>query len=185
MKKRLFTAIGLPEKLKEIIESELGIIRKNWPAEYPIRFTPADNLHITVNFLGYQNMDLLKIIETAVEEVAAGFSPIKIRMRNLVYGPSIKSARMIWLNGESKNLELIKKNLEDNLTSRRIIFNKELRPFNPHITLARFNFFPRTLSILRQNIDFSFISHSINLMESRLTSDGPIYSVVKKFEFYG
>lgn len=183
MNKRLFIAINLPGGLKEQIYQELDAIRANWPDKYPIRFTPIDNLHITVKFLGYQSENNLPLIEDAVGKTALAHLPPKIRLDNFVYGPDENAARMIWLEGESNSLALIQKDLEKDLAANQISFDRETRPFRLHLTLARFRFAPRPLPPLRRKILLSFSPLSLDLMESRLNPAGPVYSILKQLNF--
>ena len=183
MKKRLFVAINLPPEIKGQIHREIESIKSYWPAKYPIRFTAIENLHITLIFLGNQEEKFLEPIKKAIEEVAPSFFQPEIQLNRLIYGPEGKFKRMIWLNGESNSLALIRKELEKNLISNQIDFKKENRDFSLHVTLARFNFNPEPSVPLPQKIDFSFKPKTIDLMESRVKSDGPIYSIVKTLNF--
>lgn len=183
MKKRLFIAINLPLEIKEQINRELEAIKNNWPEKYPIRFTLVENLHITLKFLGYQENKFLEPIERAVEKTAVFFNQPEILLNRLIYGPDKKSKRMIWLSGESEDLALIKKELEKNLVSNQIDFKKESRAFNLHITLARFNFAPEPLVSLPQKINSSFKPRTLDLMESQLKADGPVYSILQTLNF--
>ncbi len=63
MRHRIFTAINLPEDIK----GKLVDYQSKWP-ELPIRWTKKNNLHITLEFLGYLSDDeLLKICQDTKE----------------------------------------------------------------------------------------------------------------------
>ena len=100
---------------------------------------------------------------------------------------------MIWLVGTketSKILGEIKNHLENELVKNGVKFQRENRPYNAHLTLARFPSAPinaDTISInqfLNQHKSvLSFQAQSLDLMESHLKSTGAEYEVLTNLAF--
>ncbi len=94
---------------------------------------------------------------------------------------------MIWLLGDketSKRLGEIKNHLEDILEAKNVSFDRETRPFNAHITLARFDIrLPHPKPTIEKNVDLRFEASSLDLMESKLSQEGAHYAVLQKFSF--
>jgi 2'-5' RNA ligase len=184
MRKRIFIAINLPEKIKK--ELEKFQIRFS---ELPARWVKPENLHITLAFLGYvRDEDLPKVIETT-KEVALRHSPFSINLVKVCYAPpKVKPPRMVWVIGE-RNQELgnLQNDLQDSLTRINIPQLKEERErtFIPHITLARIRKWefrqmePDERPWINQEINLSFEVNLIEIMESHLKRSGAEYEILE------
>ncbi len=170
MKKRLFIAINLPEKVKHLIDAEIAEFEKKM--SHGIRFLDSHNWHITTTFLGYQEDMAIPDILKALEDSAPRLEAPEIEITSITYGPPGKSPRMIWLNGSantSSAIAEIKKITEENFSNRNIRFDIENRKYNCHITLARFETNEvGELPPLDVKLNLKFTPQSLDLMESRL-----------------
>ncbi|MFH1841553.1 MAG: RNA 2',3'-cyclic phosphodiesterase [Candidatus Nealsonbacteria bacterium] len=184
MRHRVFIAINLPEKVKNNL---LNFSRK-WP-ELPVKWVRPENLHLTLEFLGYvSDGQVLEILDGA-REVASRQKPFSLKLVKVCYGPPKKiPPRMIWVEGEkSEELGFLKKNLENCLMGFSL--QKELRVFSPHITLGRVRTFewrriePEERPGVKEDISLSFEVNSIEVMESQLKRRGPEYSVLESCPF--
>ncbi len=183
MKKRLFVAVNLPEKTKDIIEKELEKIKYDFTDD--VRFVNRENWHITVTFLGDQEDEAVLPILESMKEAAGRFGPFKIDLTNLNYGPPGKAPRMIWLNGSAQSasaLGEIKNVLEDNLADRGVLFKSDYKKFSLHITLARL-FSANQLPDINKKLQISFEANSLDLMESTLFSSGSKYENLQQVNF--
>lgn len=191
MKKRhrIFIAINLPGDIKKFLSG----YKKKWP-KLPAKWTSAENLHITLVFLGDLTDTELGEVCMAVKEVTEKHNSLDIRLNRIGYGPDDKTLRhgsrqearlaskeaagqvprFIWANGDkSKELSLLKKDLQDSLL-QKVNFIPELRMFSPHVTLARISTFawrqiePEERPEINENIDLNFSVDSIEVMESEL-----------------
>ena len=59
MKKKIFIAINLPEKIKSELVSYQEKIDRFFDDTCPIKWTKKDNLHITMFFIGFVEYDEL------------------------------------------------------------------------------------------------------------------------------
>jgi len=182
---RVFIAINLPEEIKQ----ELSRYYSRW-LELPAKWTPKENLHITLEFLG--NLTDIEIAEVCkiIGEVVKNHGCFQINLNKILYGPPKKMPpRMVWVEGEkSKELTELKNDLQGYLLEK-INFRPEIRTFTPHITLARISAWEfKKLDIderpeINEDIDLSFTAESIDVMESELRRGGPIYTILERFPF--
>ena len=160
-KRRVFIAINLPEDIKK----KLAGYKERWP-ELPIRWTKPENLHITLDFIGYvADEELVEICEKT-KEIADEHNAFEVKLTQICYGPTDKKPpRMIWAIGEKiKELNL-----------------------SPHITLGRIRKWewqriePEERPNVDEEIDLSFSVDSIELMESVLKRGGPEYTILESY----
>lgn len=193
-RKRVFIAINLPEEIKNILASKQEEIEENFQSFgenfHPIRWTKKENLHITIEFLGYLNKEEIEKVKRVLSEISNKFSPFKIKLGELTYAPEKeKIPRMIWVIGDRNEvLSSIKEKLDRDL-AREIGFRPERREFNIHITLGRirkweFKVIPlEERPSLEKNLDLEFKAKSLDLMESKLSPRGPKYFLLEKYSF--
>lgn len=183
MKRRIFIAINLPEKIKE----ELLNLQKKWP-NLPCRWLKKGNLHLTLAFLAYlTEEELVKVFEIT-EKVALRNQSFTISLNKLCYGPDRKiPPRLVWVQGEkSEELARLKKEL-DELLSESIHFTPENRDFLPHITLGRIRKWdwkliePEERPEVDIDVSFEIPVNSIEVMESHLKRTGAEYEILKSF----
>lgn len=185
MQKRLFIAINLPNRIKEEIQQIIDKLQIN--IRNKIKFLSPENWHLTITFLGYQPGEalpsLLRSLETITQNYSNTLKNTRIVFGNIVLAPQEKMSRMIWLQGAPETsgaLSKIKKELEDQLEKVGINFKREYRPYQAHLTLARFE--PGELRTL-PNIRFAlpslfFTPVSLDLMESHLKRTGAQYELL-------
>ncbi|MBI2042531.1 MAG: RNA 2',3'-cyclic phosphodiesterase [Candidatus Nealsonbacteria bacterium] len=177
MKHRIFIAINLPDDIK----MELANYRGKWP-EIPARWTKADNLHITLEFLGYIGDEDLPDILEKVGEIASRHSSFEIMLNNISYGPPGKMPpRMIWAIGEkSEAFVNLRADLQESLVA-------ESKPGAPHITLARIRVWdfrkiePEERPEVNEDISYTFNVDAIELMESKLKRGSPEYIILESY----
>ncbi|MBN4062095.1 MAG: RNA 2',3'-cyclic phosphodiesterase [Flavobacteriales bacterium] len=149
MKKRLFVGIPVPKQLA----SELSQIQKQNTSVANTRWTPKENLHITVYFIGngFENE-----ITTKIQRIAAKNTISELLLKDICLFPE-KNPRMIWARFETNKLfsELC-------LSISNIIHPHKATEWEliPHITLARF----KNISNPSFNLETS-ISNSIIQVE--------------------
>jgi RNA 2',3'-cyclic 3'-phosphodiesterase len=186
MKHRIFIAVNLPEKIKK----DLSLYSRKLP-ELPVRWTKPDNLHITLEFLGYVSPDEIREITKIVGETAARHSSFTIKLNKICYGPPDKMPpRMIWAEGEkSGELGALKEDLQQSLSSARSGGESGERAFKPHITLGRIRAWdfrkiePEERPEVDEEINLNFNVESVEIMESQLKRGGPEYFALESCRF--
>lgn len=184
-KHRIFIAINLPEYIKKKLLSYQG----KW-LELPIRWAKAENLHITLAFLGLCSDEELLGVCKIVEGVASRNQPLKITLSRFAYGPPNKKLPgMVWAIGEkSQEFTCLRNDLEKSLTfSNQVNFTPERRVFSPHITMGRIRVWefrridPEERPEVAEDISLSFDVGSIEIMESQLKREGAEYIIIKSY----
>jgi 2'-5' RNA ligase len=128
---RLFTAIDLPEDLREGLRSFL----KRLKPLAKLSWSRVENLHITTTFIGEWPEERLDEMKRVLAEAPAA-GPIAITVRGLGWFPDERRPRVFWagIHG-GEPLTALAQSTEEAVA--RLGVPKEDRPFSPHLTLAR------------------------------------------------
>jgi len=176
---RLFFAIDLPERIREEL---LILARKDEKDIW--RWTPKENLHLTLVFIGHlDEAQLPKVIE-AGQDACQKNPSFTLKSRGIAYGPE-SSSRMVWLNMEKNEaLTKLKNDLEEALLEREVDFSREYREFHPHITLARLKLScAKPSHQIHKDYTEDFLVEEMVLMASNLKRSGAEYTAIQKFSF--
>lgn len=181
---RLFVALAIPGEIRSALTAFLNELRGIAPQAKWVR---AENLHVTLKFLGETEPAKLQTIQEALASIRST-QPISLEFRGLGFFPSEKKPRVFWVGMEaSANLKAVAEEIDRSLN--RLGFPPEDRPFTPHLTLARFNppgLPPKLASAAAEHASRkfgSFITDKFHLIESRLKSSGAEYTTVQSFPF--
>ncbi len=172
--KRCFVSINLG---REAI-LEIKKIQKFVKKDFVGKLTETKNLHLTLKFLG-------EIDENRVLEVRESLKKIKFKEFEAKFGKvgifNENSIRIIWIELLG-NIIYLQKEVDLALSD---LFKKE-KYFMSHITIARVkkvydkNRLIRKINSLKTNSSFSV--KKFYLMESKLSPEGPIYSVIEEYK---
>ena len=181
---RIFVAINIPSQIKK----RLADFEHRYQ-DIPARWTPAENLHITMLFLGSLTDQDLVLVCAAVKNVTQKHESFNIVLNKIAYGPENKiPPRYIWVGGEAiEQMQILKKDLEKALFES-IRFTLDKNVFTPHITLARIKEWEwRAIEIeerpeINENLELTFTVESLEVMESELTRQGPRYIVIESHQ---
>ena len=167
---RLFVAIDLPDGVKEGLRAiSFGLPGAKW--------VPADQLHLTLRFIGEVDGGLFREIREALQHVESeGFA---MNLKGLGYFPPRQEPRVLWVGMEkSELLWQLRKKVDRELVQLGI--PPEKRNFSPHITIARLKETPlaRLTNFLSGNALFALPEFQVDcfyLYSSVLTPKGPIH----------
>ena len=178
---RVFIAINLSNDIKKSLMKsqkqiqEMFVFDDEEMASKAIKWTKEDNLHITLEFLGYiSDQEVFDICEL-VKDVAFNHEEFMIDLTKIQADP-----KMIWVTGENSE-ELV--SLKNDLSKELGV--PEVKTYNPHITLARINKWiwhkidPEERPTIDEDINVSFLVDSIDVVESVLKKSGPQYTVLE------
>lgn len=163
-----------PDVIKRIGRCQQELARGAGEA---VRWTPEEQIHLTLQFLGNISIADLEQIQTRLAGVMA---PLKLRAQGLGSFPSVRNPRVIWagLEGDIEELKRVQATVE-NATGR-----KEERAFHPHLTLGRVREGRRLKLNLERWKDEDFggwEARELLLMQSKLSPKGATHSVVARF----
>lgn len=184
---RLFIALELPQAIRK----ELTALQKDLQkAGADAKWVEPGNIHLTVKFLGNVEPDKAKKIVALLNKLFQHQPAFETALDEIGCFPSVGAPRVVWagLTDEGKLLERIAQKTEEELG--KMGFGKENRPFTAHATLARIrsvrNRTALALKIQDLNKDFrkkTFRIDNITLFESRLSPQGPTYSIIHQVKF--
>lgn len=102
----------------------------------PLRVVPAENLHLTLKFLGDVEEGIVPSLMEAVERAAEGVPPATLTLRGTGAFPNLRRPRVVWVGVEDgESLVTVARRLEEGLEPMG--FARERRRFSPHLTVAR------------------------------------------------
>ncbi len=144
-------------------------------------------MHISLKFLG--DLSILEIEKTLLnlQKISSQHQSFKIDLsKNIGLFPGPGRPRVIWIGIEKgySEVEKIYHDIERSLMKEG--FYRKDKDFAAHITLGRIKYLKNSDKFIDDinNIQFKNISQrirSIELMESNLTPQGPIYTIIKTF----
>jgi len=151
-----------------------------------LRLVQAENLHLTLKFIGDVPFALSERIQETLHEFAGGLFPFEIQVQGLGTFPEQDPPQILWSGLEDKSSELIgllRETLEREL--EKIGIPLDTREFKSHITLGRFRGeAPKRAEYLSDLNDLligkSYV-RDIVLYASELSHAGPTYTVIDRF----
>ena len=172
MPQRLFVAIDLPNSTRELLAGLDPRIRG-------VRWTEPDQMHLTLGFFGDVQADVeVKLREKLSSiEFGAFFLPV-----NGVGSFSSKEApKIIWIGVGKAHPHLFQIHKRVQEAALAVGIEPELRPWHPHITIARCrDVSTQTLrKFLQANAEFDagmIRVEEFYLYSSKLTPAGPIHA---------
>jgi len=176
--RRLFVAVPLAEDVNAVVRRLVEDVRGQEPAGRGVRWVRLDGLHVTLRFLGPTAGDRIDSLGDAVRRIAARNEPFETAIAGAGAFPSSGRPRTLWLGIDDGNgaLANLARDLDDELA--RLGWERQDRPFRPHLTLARADGVragPASAAALRSAADGLRLSSRVDrvvLFES-LTGGGP------------
>jgi len=131
---RSFVAVLLPDRVRAGLAAVGAELRGQTRG---LAWVRADNLHLTLRFLGEIEPMRLEQVREAVAAAAAAVVPFTVSLGGLGGFPSGRAPRVLWASvaAGGEGLEVLYDALEAGLVARGI--PGESRAFHPHVTLAR------------------------------------------------
>lgn len=134
---RLFLAVELDRAAKKQCDTLLGALRRSLgESESALRWTPAENIHITLHFLG--DVDRTGVDRLTQELGSVALQPaFEATTSSFGAFPPGGPPKIVWLGIGEGAAEMT--SLQGALAGpvRRAGFPPEPRPFSPHLTVAR------------------------------------------------
>ncbi len=138
--RRLFIAVPLPDDGAAAIRAIVDDVRAEPLPDgaRDVRWVRLDGLHLTLRFLGPTPDDRLGATAAAVHAVAAAAAgPIDLTLGGAGTFPPVGRPRALWIGIASGAEALQRVAAEINGALAETGWEPDLRPFRPHLTLAR------------------------------------------------
>lgn len=130
---RLFVSIPFPSAVRERLHRASAPLRR----VDGVRGVRAEQLHLTLRFLGDVARERLSAIAAGLERAAAGVPPFPLLLAGAGAFPAPERPRVLWIGAEpAPALGRLHAAVEDALGAAG--FPPEDRPFHPHVTVGRF-----------------------------------------------
>ncbi len=178
---RSFIAIELPTT----IQVELGrVIKQLSPATRAVRWVPAQNIHLTLQFLGDVEASAIASIQAALVQETKMRRPFEIHVGTLGAFPNPRRPRVIWIGVQAPpDLVDLQHGIARALAP--LGYPPEDRPFSPHLTLGRVSQHaaPEEVGKLANLLAKTTVGelgtctvHAVQLFRSDLRPTGSIYT---------
>ncbi len=133
---RSFLAIELPEPIQKKITEVQGDLKSS---RADVRWVNPGKIHLTLKFFGNIEESRIDPIVKSIEDPIRTTRTFHLRMRGMGAFPHLKNPRVIWMGlvDEKEVLVSFQRQLEIEL--EKMGFEREGRPFRPHLTLGRVN----------------------------------------------
>ncbi len=178
--------LGIPAS--DVVADRLGEAFSELAKEEPIKAVRPENYHITVKFLGEIDQKLSRELASKLTDRLKPAEALELNIRYAGVFPDPGNPRVIWAGaGPEEPLERLNTTCEE--AAFELGVAREEREYHPHLTLGRIK---KKISDRRLVInwlkeygreEFGRIdSPELVLYESELTSEGPQYRELEKWQ---
>jgi 2'-5' RNA ligase len=186
---RLFVAIAIPDAVRnEMVAVQRGL--KPF-ALGDVRWTNAEQIHLTLKFLGSVPAASIAAVTNSLAEACAGISPFSLRAKGIGFFPNERKPRVIWVGFEDG--ENVLANLQLRVEQALMPFAEKpgTERFLPHATLGRFQKYRRhktekllpRAAALGGHVFGEWRVEDVGLFRSELSPDGARHTRLAIFPF--
>jgi 2'-5' RNA ligase len=189
MEIRSFLAFELPVDIKKTVKRVTGEIRDSG---LDARWVKAENIHLTIVFLGNVKTEEIDSVEEKVRNVCPEYGSFDIALKGVGCFPNLRRPRVLWLgfDGEIERMSHFREDLQRALKAFGI--KEEKRPFKPHLTLGRFRSTRKMGSKLEELLsEYAALEspveslNELNLFKSDLKPGGAVYTKLRSWPLSG
>jgi len=188
---RLFVAIFPPTHIRDALATAIDELKET---QADIKWVEAENIHLTVKFLGEVHEDLLPKMRVDLARIQ--LNAFEVHVGELGRFPPRGRPRVVWVGIQGKGdggqqeerTQLRDLHAAVETTLCPMGFAPDGREFQAHLTLGRVRS-PRNMDVLAQKIQGMCMKQfgvmrveSFSLMQSQLDRRGPTYVCVKQFD---
>jgi 2'-5' RNA ligase len=147
-----------------------------------IKLVEAENIHITLRFLGEMPLNLTNKISEELKFLQ--FGPFEASIQGTGFFPDLRRINVVWVGIGKGILELINIHGQVESKLKKLGIRPDDRGFSPHITVARVRSarnkdrLAETILSTRDEEFGAFEVDSVKLKKSILTPKGPIYTTL-------
>jgi len=178
---RAFIAIEIPDDVRAAIEEAQARLKRAHVG-VKISWTKIDNLHMTLQFLGYIEETLVDTIKAGLQSVAGEHPPFDLSVHGAGAFPNENRARVICVGCDDVDGRLKALAGSVQAAMQPLGFEPEHREFSAHLTLGRIKIprpdvaLTRAVESLKNTAFGTLRVEAIHLFESQLHPEGSIYS---------
>ena len=109
MTRRTFVAIELPVDLRDRLSRCAAAMAGEW-TDGGLRPAAADNIHLTLRFLGDTEEELAPALTAGLDKIAAALAPFHIATDQIGGFPNLRRPRVVWVGLTEADGHLLKLN---------------------------------------------------------------------------
>lgn len=186
-RERLFVAIKVSPGLVAGLTGLQRDLDRRLPCR-AVRWTPPEQLHLTLLFFGQVGGDRIPELIARLERAVLGSRAFSLELRNVGAFPNERQPRIVWVGvgGELPELNSLQKRVA--LAGEPDVERPEERAYHPHLTLGRVGHDPRevraTARLFAETAPVrlgSWSAESLVLIRSRLHPAGSTYTDLAGF----
>lgn len=180
---RAFIAIDLAAETRKKIDKITAELRQRISAN-AVRWVPAENIHLTLKFLGDVSLNNLTLLTNALKAEATQHARHQFSAGGLGVFPRPSNPRVIWVGIEApETLLALQRGVEAQMS--RLGYERDQRPFTAHLTLGRVarNATPRDARQISETLASYPVGSlgttevaAVNLYRSDLQPSGAVYT---------
>ena len=182
---RLFLALKPDRPAEAVLAQQLLRIQDAAGATAPLlRWMPASNIHATLHFLGDVDAGRWRHLQEALGDSIA-HDPFRVELGGVGVFPESRAPRVVWLDVITGTPEISAIHVEIGRRLTEAGFTIEIRPFSPHLTVARVPDRERArVKTLRERLKsvaampIGWIVDRVTLFQSDLSGSVPQYAAV-------
>ncbi len=186
---RTFVGVPLTEELRgqsATLQGQLATLGAQ------VKWVEADNLHVTLLFLGDIDIRDIHTVSQAVETAAGPFAPFLLSLEGVGAFPTLRRPRTIWVGIDegAQSLRALFAALATPLIEAGY-YRREDRDFTPHLTLGRVkgeSDGKRLSEHLPKHTGWhggKMTVGEVHLLSSELRRSGPVYSILSRIRLSG
>jgi len=187
---RAFIAVALPEELRVAL-GEVQARMKRAHLGVKVSWVKIENVHLTLQFLGYVPDDKIPGISAALGQVCAGHEAFPVPVGGAGAFPNANRPRVLWVgcHDADARLKLLARAVQTAM--QECGFDPEHREFAAHLTLGRVKFpepdaaLTKLLDSLRDCACGTLRVDALHLFESQLNPQGSIYTKLSSHTLKG
>ncbi len=180
---RLFVALTPPPDFQRVVWEAFAPLRGR---DLPVKWVAAENVHLTLKFLGNVAEGRKTEIIDALGPAVRGTRAITLVVREAGMFPNARAPRVVWAGVEpDPAIEMLADRIERACAA--LGFPTEGRPFRPHLTLgrARRDARPRDWADMANlldgiTIDATAVLEGVDLVRSEPGPGGSVYHRVHR-----
>jgi 2'-5' RNA ligase len=182
---RAFIAVPVGDEIRSAVESVEAELKR---IGADVKWVKPVNVHITLKFLGNIRPDDAGRLKAALGGAIKGQAGFEVKVAGLGTFPRGRGKpRVVWMGLEegAQRLKDLAARVDDACAS--VGFDRETRPFAGHLTIGRSRTGGGRLPELAEAVSQLLFNplqlkvDRVNLVRSRLSPEGPTYTVLESF----
>jgi 2'-5' RNA ligase len=181
---RLFIAIEMPSAIRQTVFDHIARLRQTEP-KINASWSRENNLHLTLKFLGDTPTAKVQAVADAVRDVAQRFKSFDLTVGGCGAFPAKGRPQVLWIGINDANGNLFNLHRKLDAECGRLGFEREKRPFHPHLTIARLRNSEGSRRATQLHAEMTFPPQHVQVSEivlfrSELLSEGPRHTAISR-----